>query len=125
MGSGQEIQVVGLGFGPALDMVEGEGRAHAVIWPGMGAQLRSIHRIELGAGARTITMQHPSEAVYYVVDGSGEALDVGDGQAEPLRPGSMTHVEPGTRYAFAAGEEGMSLVGGPSPPDRTLYEGIS
>jgi mannose-6-phosphate isomerase-like protein (cupin superfamily) len=125
MGSAEEIQVVALESGPSLDIVEGEGRAHAVIWPGMGAQLRSLQRIELGAGVRTRSMHHPSEAVYYVLGGSGQALDLDDGQAQPLRPGSMAHVEAGTRYRFAAGEEGMSLVGGPSPPDPALYEGVS
>jgi quercetin dioxygenase-like cupin family protein len=119
-----EIQVVALEQGPALDIVDGEGRAHAVIWPGMGAQLRSLHQIELAAGAGTIAMRHPSEAVYYVIEGSGEALDLDDGGAQPLRPGSMAHVDVGTAYRFAAGAEGMSLIGGPSPPDPALYEGL-
>jgi quercetin dioxygenase-like cupin family protein len=124
MGSAEEIQVVPLESGPPLYIVDGEGGAHAVIWPGMGAHLRSIHRIELGAGARTRKMLHPSEAVYYVIGGSGRALDVDEGQMQPLRPGSMAHVEAGTRYRFVAGEEGMSLVGGPSPADPALYEGL-
>jgi quercetin dioxygenase-like cupin family protein len=123
MATSEEIQVVPLEQGPALDIVDGEGRAHAVIWPGMGAQLRSLHRIELAAGAKTRAMRHPSEAVYYVISGSGEALDVGEGGAQPMRPGSMAHVHAGTTYLFAAGPEGISLVGGPSPPDPALYEG--
>jgi len=124
MGSNEEIQVVPLEQGPPLDIVEGEGHAHAVIWPGMGARLRSVHRIELAAGARTIAMRHPSEAVYYVIDGSGEVLDMGDGEVQPLRPGSMAHIDVETTYRFGAGEEGLSLVGGPSPPDPAIYEGL-
>jgi quercetin dioxygenase-like cupin family protein len=124
MGSAEEIKVVALEEGPELDIVEGDGRAHAVIWPGMGAQLRSIHRIELAAGARTIAMRHPHDAVYAVVDGRGEALDVDDGEAQPLRAGSMAHIDAGTTYVLAAGEEGIALVGGPCPADPALYEGL-
>jgi quercetin dioxygenase-like cupin family protein len=125
MAAGKEIQVVALDQGPGLDIVAGEGRAHAVIWPGMGAQLRSIHRIELSPGASTISLRHPSEAVYYVMGGSGEALDVGGGEARPLRRGSMAHIDAETTYRFVAGEEGMSLVGGPSPSDPALYQGVA
>lgn len=121
MATNQEIQVVDLEQGPALAIVEGEGRAHAVIWPEMGGELRTIHRIELAAGAHTIPLRHPSDAVYYVMEGSGEALDVTDDAAHSLRPGAMAHVDAGTTYVFAAGENGLSLVGGPSPADPRLY----
>ena len=124
MSSGEDIQVVALTDGPALDIVQGEGRAHAVIWPGMGARLRSIHMIELGPGAATIALRHPSEAVYYVIDGTGEVIDMGDGETQPLRPGSMAHIEVETTYRFGAGQAGLSLVGGPSPPDPALYEEV-
>lgn len=120
----EEIQVVALDQGPALELVEGEGHAHAVIWPGTGARLRSIHRIELAAGSRTIPMRHPSDAVYYVMEGSGEVLDLDEGVSQSLRPGSMAHVDRGTNYRFGAGDAGLSLVGGPSPPDPALYEGV-
>jgi mannose-6-phosphate isomerase-like protein (cupin superfamily) len=125
MDSDGEIQVLPLAQGPPLDIVEGEGRAQAVIWPGMGARLRSIHRIELSAGARTIPMCHPAEAVYYVIEGNGAAIDIGDGESQPLRPGSMAHIDAETTYRFGAGAGGLSLVGGPSPPDPALYEGHS
>jgi quercetin dioxygenase-like cupin family protein len=127
MDGGEQIQVLALEEGPALAIVEGEGRAHAVVWPGMGATMRSIHRIELAPGARTIAMSHPSEAVYYVLDGGGEAIDpdAGEGEPQSLRRGSMAHIDAGTTYVLAAGAEGMSLVGGPSPPDPRVYEGLS
>jgi quercetin dioxygenase-like cupin family protein len=125
MGRVDEIQVVAMQDGPALAIVEGEGTAHAVIWPGIGAQLRSIHRIELARGASTIRLRHPSEAVYYVIEGSGETVDVDAAETKALRPGSMVHVDPGTTYVLSAGEQGLSLVGGPSPPDPALYEGAS
>jgi quercetin dioxygenase-like cupin family protein len=125
MGTREEIQVVNLEAGPPLRIVEGGGSAHAVIWPGMGARLRSIHRIELSSVARTVTMRHPSEAVYYVMEGGGEASDVDSGDAQELRPGSMVHIEPGTAYVLRAGGDGMLIVGGPSPPDPVLYEGLT
>lgn len=125
MGEVEEIQVVDLEQGPELTIVEGDGRAHAVIWPGMGAELRTIHRIELAAGARTIPLCHPSDAVYYVIDGAGRAIDGGEGAGQPLRAGSMAHVDAGTTYVFAASEDGLSLVGGPSPADPRLYEELS
>lgn len=122
MSGSQEIQVVDVEQGPALAIVEGEGRAHAVIWPGVGAELRTIHRIELSAGARTIPLRHPSEAVYYVIEGAGEAADMTENASQPVRAGSMAHVDAGTTYVFVAGEGGLLLVGGPSPADPGLYE---
>jgi quercetin dioxygenase-like cupin family protein len=119
-----EIQIVDLDQGPELAILEGAGRANAVIWPGMGAELRTIHRIELAAGARTIPLCHPSDAVYYVIEGAGRAIDVSTDAGQPLRPGSMAHVDAGTRYVFVASEDGLSLVGGPSPADPGLYEGL-
>jgi quercetin dioxygenase-like cupin family protein len=122
--SGDQIQILSAAEGPGLAIVEGPGHAHAVVWPGMGATLRSIHIISLESRARTIELSHPSEAVYYVAGGSGEAIDVVTGARETLRRGSMVHVDPGTTYVLAADEEGMRLVGGPSPPDLSLYERV-
>jgi mannose-6-phosphate isomerase-like protein (cupin superfamily) len=119
----REVVVVpGAGEGPPLDIVTGEGSARAVIWPEMGATLRSMHRISLGRDARTIEMQHPSDAVYYVISGGGAAADRTTGERQALVEGSMVHVDSGTRYELAAGGDGMELVGGPCPADASLYE---
>ena len=37
---------------PELPMVEGGGVARAIVWPGVGAALRSMHRIELTRARR-------------------------------------------------------------------------
>jgi len=37
----------------------------------------------------------------------------------------MIHVEPGTRYEFHAGEDGIEILGGPCPADHALYNGIA
>jgi quercetin dioxygenase-like cupin family protein len=110
---------------PLLPIVEGEqGEARAIVWPGIGASDRSLHRINLAPGARTIELSHPSEAVYYVVEGGGEVTE-GDGSSgQPVELGSMVHVGPGDSYRLVADGEGMLLVGGPCPADPALYDHI-
>jgi len=119
-----EVQVLDASVGPELPIVEGEGRAHAIIWPGMGAELRSMQRISLAGGAAMKELRHPGEAVYYVIEGTGETHDPETGESQALIEGSMVHVEPETSYVIRAGDDGMELVGGPSPPDPALYEGV-
>lgn len=104
-------------------MVEGEATAHAIVWPGMGARMRSMHRIRLGAGASTIELRHEGEAVYAVLDGDGGVHDGDDGTVQQIGSGSMVHVEPGTAYRLVAGPGGLDLVGGPCPADPALYDG--
>ena len=118
-----EVVVTPADGGPELPIVAGDGAAHAVIWPGMGAQLRSMHRISLGRDARTIEMTHPSDAVYYVIAGGGEAIDRDTLERGALVVGSMVHVDAGTPYELGARGEGMELIGGPCPADSSLYEG--
>ncbi len=105
---------------PIIPIVDGQGEARAVIWPGSGARQRSLHRIVLGAGAATIRLQHPMEAAYYVVRGSGVVAD-DTGAAQELREGSMIHVNDGSAYRIRAGGEGMEVIGGPCPADKTWY----
>jgi mannose-6-phosphate isomerase-like protein (cupin superfamily) len=119
-----EVVVTPADRGPELQIVTGDGTAHAVIWPGMGARLRSMNRISLGGGARTIPLTHPSDAVYYVISGSGEAVDGDTTERGALVEGSMVHVDAGTPYELVAGEDGMELIGGPCPADPSLYEGM-
>jgi quercetin dioxygenase-like cupin family protein len=109
---------------PELPMVEGGGVARAVVWPGIGAELRSMHRIQLASGARTVPLRHPMEAVYYVMNGSGTALDPDAGNEQPLIEGSMVHIEPETAYLFRAGPEGLEILGGPCPADASMYARI-
>ena len=109
--------------GPQLDIVEGAGEARAIVWPGMGAQARALHHIWLDAGARTVQLRHPGEAVYYVVAGQGSVFDRSSGERHRLRAGSMFHVDAGTAYVAEAGDNGVELVGGPAPVDPQLYPG--
>ena len=41
------VVIVDAATGPSLDIVQEGGSARAVIWPGMGAELRSLHMIAL------------------------------------------------------------------------------
>ena len=110
----------GEGEGPELPIIEGTGTARAVVWPGMGAVDRSVHRIRLGVNARTIPLSHPSEAVYYVIAGRGDVVD-GAGTARELDEGSFVHVAPKATYSIVTADGEMELVGGPCPPDPRLY----
>jgi len=120
-----EVVVATADQGPRLGIVAGEGTARAVIWPGMGAELRSMHRISLAGRSRTTPLTHPSDAVYYVISGDGEAVDGDTGEGGALIEGSMVHVDAGTPYELVAGDEGMELIGGPCPAGPSLYEGMS
>jgi quercetin dioxygenase-like cupin family protein len=118
------IQVVSLrGSGPALPIVEGaEDSARAVIWPGSGAVARSIALITLAPMSRTVRLEHPGEAVYYVMRGSGSVLaDEGTGE-NTLLEGSMAHLGARAGYCFVAGMDGLEVFGGPCPADAALYE---
>jgi quercetin dioxygenase-like cupin family protein len=106
--------VVVLREGLPLDVVEGGGRASAIIWPGMGSRWRSMHRIELDAGASTIALRHEGEAVYCVASGRGRVGDL------PVQARSMIFVPPGASYRIEA-DEPMLVCGGPCPPDGALY----
>ena len=105
-----------------LRMIAAQGRAWAVIWPGMGAQCRSLHRVSLAPGGSSLPLRHPGEAVYYVLAGRGRVEDAA-GTAYPLIEGSMVHVAPQGRYHFQAEDAGLELIGGPCPADPALYDG--
>jgi mannose-6-phosphate isomerase-like protein (cupin superfamily) len=109
---------------PDLPIVDGSGRAWAVVWPGVGARFRSLHHISLDSRSRTVELTHPMEAVYYVMEGTATALDTSHDSRQELRQGSMAHVDPGTSYVFEAGPEGAEILGGPCPPDPNMYAHI-
>ncbi|MGY4125635.1 mannose-6-phosphate isomerase-like protein (cupin superfamily) [Methylobacterium sp. PvP117] len=110
---------------PTLRIVRGAGEVKILSWPGNGAQHRSLHLLRLEDGAATIPLQHPSESVYYVIDGGGAVTDAGTGERFELTGGSIVHVGPGDTYHFDAGVDGLSIVGGPCPPDPNLYKLIA
>lgn len=106
--------------GPEIAIVSGDGFARAVVWPGMGAQKRSLLLVSLELRDTTRVLEHSGEAVYYVPRGGGSVH--GAGAEHPLDEGTFVHTQPGTPYWFSA-PEGMVLVGGPCPPDPALFSG--
>ncbi|MDR7417304.1 MAG: cupin domain-containing protein [Armatimonadota bacterium] len=107
----------------ALPLVEGRGEVRAIIWPGMAARHRSLHYLSLAAGARTVPHRHPnSEAVYYVISGTGAVHDLDAEAAYAVRAGSVVLMTAGTRYRIAAAPDAaLVCIGGPCPPDPALY----
>jgi hypothetical protein len=116
-----QVHVLDAEDGPALEIVERGGRAFAVVWPGVGAQQRSLHRIVLEPAGATTLLTHPGDAVYYVVHGAGEVSGAGGKTVDRLVEGSFIHIDGRTAYRFAAGPAGMEIVGGPAPADPALY----
>ena len=116
------VQVLPLrGTGPLLPIVEGDGSARAVIWPGTGATMRSVHLIQLTPSSGTVRLEHRAESVYYVLSGSGTVVGDGPSAVTQLTPGSMVHVGPGTGYRFVADASGLEIFGGPCPCDPAVY----
>lgn len=105
-----------------VSLVPGADCAVALIWPGMGARHRSMHRISLRPGMASVILQHESDSVYYVVKGAAEVVDVDDGHSLACNAGSAVHIDAGTRYQLRAGTTPATVVGGACPADPRLYE---
>jgi hypothetical protein len=119
------IQVISSHTAPVIPALTEDGcSARAMVWPGMGAGSRSMHLIRLSAGRRTRAMRHDSEAVYYVIRGSITARDHDLSERHDASEGGFIFVEPETEYILASDREPAVIVGGPCPPDPSLYLGM-
>lgn len=107
--------------GLPLPIIEGEGSARAVLWPGNGGRFRSLHLIEIAAGSATCPLTHANDCVYYVIAGAGAIVDRASGAAQTLIEGAMVHIDAGDAYRLEAAAGGLRLVGGPCPPDEAFY----
>ena len=95
------------------------------MWPGNDTKFRTMQLITLQPGARTISLNHGSDAVYYVMSGAGSIADTNSDEVFPLVEGAMVHIDAGDAYQFIAGDEqDVKIVGGPCPADATLYAGL-
>jgi mannose-6-phosphate isomerase-like protein (cupin superfamily) len=110
---------------PEIPIVEGEGNAKVVLSPHNGGKFRSFQFILLHSNARTICLRHASNCVYYVIEGAGCIVDEADGLRIDLAEGHMLHIDAGDSYRIEAGGEGIKVVGGPCPPDDSLYSGMT
>lgn len=106
--------------GAALPIIEKNGEARAVLWPGNGARFRSFQLISLFEGGSTDALRHASDCVYYVISGEGEIVDLDSDEVSPLGEGTMIHIDAGDSYRLRS-KAGMKMLGGPCPPDPALY----
>ena len=105
-----------------LPIVSSGGEARALLWPGMGSTQRSLHYIRLGPGQESVPLVHStSEAVYFVMAGRGEVLDLDETKRFVLAERNTFFITPGTHYQIRALSD-LVVVGGPCPPDLALYE---
>lgn len=110
---------------PMLPLVDGEGHAKAIMWPGNGAEHRSFHLIELARGAKTVALSHAGESVYYIISGGGVIEDLAASEFQKLVEGAMVHIGGGDHYRFAANAGlPMKILGGPCPADPSLYQSL-
>lgn len=105
---------------PDLNIINGEGKATAIIWPGVGAKERSFILIEINNESSTKELHHFSESVYYVKTGDGKVFDIKENTVSEIIEGSMVHIGIDTPYYFEAGKKGLILIGGPCPHDPNL-----
>jgi len=110
---------------PEIPIVEGEGNAKVVLSPHNGATFRSFQLVSLKQNARTIGLKHASNCVYYVIEGAGAIVDTVAGARLDLTEGGMVHIDAGDLYRIEAGIEGIKVIGGPCPPDDSLYAGLT
>ena len=117
------VRVVGVTeASPELPIIESGGTARAVVWPGVGAEHRSMHLVRLDGGGATKSLSHPSDAVYHLCEGTATATDPDSGESFEIGVGAMLHIDAGTTYRIEAGADGAFLVGGPCPPDPAMYD---
>jgi mannose-6-phosphate isomerase-like protein (cupin superfamily) len=119
------VRVIDSAIGcPEIPIVEGEGNARVVLSPHNGSTFRSFQLVSLKRNARTIGLKHASNCVYYVIEGAGAIVDAIAGARLDLAEGGMVHIDAGDLYRIEAGAEGIKVIGGPCPPDESLYAGL-
>ena len=119
------VRVIDTSSGGAnLPIIEKNGEARAVLWPGNGARFRSFQLISLFEGGSTEALSHASDCVYYVISGKGQVVDLGSGDVSDLAEGTMIHIDAGDAYRLRSAT-GVKLLGGPCPPDPALYAALA
>src|SRR5262245_61671292 len=105
-------------WGPDQGLLMG-GTWREIIGPGQGSECRGLYDVQFVDDGTSQSLCHASEAAYYVVDGAGSVIHATSGQSQPLVPGSMVHVRPGTPYQLTA-SAGTRIVGGPCPAESSI-----
>jgi quercetin dioxygenase-like cupin family protein len=113
-------------WGPDLGLIEG-GSWREIVGPTSGATCRSLYHLDMYPGGSSRPLQHPGEAVYYVVSGEAivtEHVDEGTMPGCTLDEGGMVHIRAGAVYSIRS-DAGATLIGGPSPVDAGLGRDVS
>lgn len=109
---------------PEIPLVEGQGNAKVILWPGNGAEFRSMQLFTLHTGDQSVALKHINDCVYYVIAGAGLIESLADGSRQELVEGSIVHIDANDEYRIAAGDYGIKFLGGPCPPDAALYASL-
>ena len=110
--------------GVTIPIIEKNGEARAVLWPGNGSRFRSFQLISLFDGGATQALSYASDCVYYVVSGEGQIVDLGSDTVSPLAEGAMVHIDAGDTYRLRSDTK-VVILGGPCPPDPALYADLA
>lgn len=110
---------------PEIPLVDGKGNAKVILWPGNGAEFRSMQLFTLEKGDRSVPLKHTNDCVYYVIEGAGTVESVPEKVSQPLVEGSIIHIDSNDEYRILAGADGIRFLGGPCPPDEALYANLS
>ena len=124
MNTEKTVRVIDSSAGcPEIPIVVGRGNAKVLMWPGNDARFRTFHIVTLESGARTVSLSHESDAVYYVMGGTGTIVDMKSAVVSPLAEGAMIHIDAGDAYQFMADNDvPFRILGGPCPADHSLYD---
>ena len=101
-----------------VKMTEGDGWIQLTVAdPEMiGAPAMTARRWVLEAGAQGPELvQGEAEQLLYIIRGSGTAIV--NGEEMPVSDEFVLWVEPGERYQFVAGEDGLEILQGYAPGD--------
>ncbi len=94
--------------------------ARLIVWPGSGANVASMNRVELEPGEANVPHVHAeSEDTIFVVECRGSVRDFDHDLILPVEAGCVIHVPEGIKHAVSA-ETRMVTVGGPCPPDLAM-----
>jgi len=106
-----------------IPLIKG-GMAKAIIWPGMGAKHGTMHYFVMKPGEENVHHVHDeAEDMFYIVQGKGVIVDGNNGKEHPFQKGDFVYVSPGTPHAAKSfGPEDYISVGGPTPPDLSIYK---
>lgn len=110
---------------PEIPLVDGQGNAKVILWPGNGAEFRSMHLFTLFQGDCSKILRHANDCVYYVVEGAGRIEGLDGADTQELVEGSIVHIDANDGYRVVAGDEGIKYLGGPCPPDEALYKDLA